>query len=318
MNNNELYPWIGRPAQEIEQLRAQHRLPHALLIDGPAGLGRLDLARWIAARVLGVDAAGTGPDGSFLHPDLLNVEPPEDKQVLPISAVREMIAFLQLTPHQGGAKVAILRPAAALSHAAANSLLKTLEEPAPGCLIVLIADAPSQLPLTVVSRCRRVRIAAPPVELALDWLREQDPARDWAQLLELAGGAPLKAVQLAEQDFGASAQRLNEDLAALEARRETALAVAQRWAKLDIPACLDWLYRRTAAEIRRALAARNEAGTVHLQNAGDELNMEPVFDCLQETARLRRLQGRGLNETLGLASVLDHWYGGLVGSQRQK
>ncbi len=302
----------------IDQLRSQQRLPHALLIDGPAGLGRLQLARWIAARVLGVDRVEARPDGNLVHPDLLNVEPPENKQVLPISAIREMIAFLQLTPHQGGAKVAIVSPAAALSHAAANSLLKTLEEPAPGCLILLIADAPGQLPLTVISRCRRVRIAAPPKEQALAWLREQDASCDWAQLLELAGGAPLKALQLAELDFGASAQRLNEDLTALEERRETAFTVAQRWAKLDIPECLDWLYRRTAAEIRRALAAGGEARTMHLQNAGDELNMEAVFTCLQETARLRRLQGRGLNETLGLASVLDYWYGGLVGTRRQE
>src|SRR5207253_207798 len=101
--------------------------------------------------------------------------------------------------HRGGHRVLVVHPAEALHPAAANALLKTLEEPPPASLIVLVADKPSRLLATLRSRCRRLALAAPAREAALAWLRSASVA-DAERALDNAGGAPLLARELAEPE----------------------------------------------------------------------------------------------------------------------
>lgn len=313
------YPWLEPTATDLATLHERGQLPHAVLLHGPAGIGRRHLALWLSARVLGAqcpDPAITGdPEAdiglteALLHPDLLIAQPPPDKRTLPIERVRQLIAFLQLTAHQGRGKAAVIAPAESMSHSAANSLLKTLEEPAAGTLIVLVASAPGRLPATVLSRCQRVRVGLPARSLAADWLQRTQGEADWPELLELAGGAPLTALRLHAARFGAEARRLEDELAALARADAEPVAVARRWVKVGAPRCVDWLYRRTAREIRARSLAGENAGTGSLQNAPDLLNISRLHMMLRELGELRRLTGSGLNMELALAQLLDGWYG---------
>lgn len=313
-------PWLTDLASTTEASRARGQLPHALLLHGPAGTGRRYFGLWLASRLLGAGApplvAAVRPgeavdtDAWPAHPDLLVVQPPPDKRLIPIDRVREMIGFLQLTAHQGGAKVALVTPAEALSHAAANSLLKTLEEPPLGSTILLVAEQPSRLPATVVSRCQKLRIALPPAGPAVAWLAGQQPGPDWTTVLHLAGGAPLRAVLWEERGFTAEAARLAADLDDLGAGRSGVVAVARRWARLDAGLVLDWLYRQAAGRIRQRLAGPPETGNAPLQNAPGALNMEPLFAYLRDIGELRRLQGAGLSMELNFARLLGMWQRG--------
>ena len=314
-----LYPWLEQVFSELKQLSERGQLPHALLLHGPRGTGRRHLGLSLCSQHLGTPVpepaltqdpgAGIASEDNLLHPDLLIAQPPPDKRTLPIERVRQLIGFLQLTAHQGQGKAALVTPAEALSHAAANSLLKTLEEPPPGSLIVLVADAPARLPPTVLSRCQRVRIPLPPAEVAARWLARDTGAGDASQLLRLAGGAPLVARQLYAEGFSEEAERLEMDLQAVRRGTAAPVAVARRWAKLPPERCLDWLYRRTAAEVRqRALRAQNN-GTGALQNGPDVLNISSLFAGLKELGELRRLAGSGVNAELGLTQLLNGWYG---------
>ncbi len=304
----------------LEQRYAQlemGQLPHALLIQGPAGTGRRYLALSLALRILAQPAPDPrsamqpglplNADELPAHPDLMLVQPPPDKRSIPIDRIREMIGFLQLTAHQGGAKVALISPADSLSHAAANSLLKTLEEPPAGCHLLLVTESLTRLPATLISRCQILRVALPTRAEAEAWQGEAGSAADWKMALALAGGAPLLAASLQAKDFVAEAGRLEADLAGLERGQVSALLIARRWARLDQAACLDWLYRRSANKLRAELQTSAKTATKHLQNDPEGLNMEPFFTYLREIGELRRLLGSGLNIELNLARLLGQW-----------
>ncbi len=320
-----MFYWLDEIENRLALQQERGQLSHALLIHGPVGTGRRYLALSLAARLLCLappepaaaenPAARLDPDLVMdRHPDFELLQPPAEKRSLPIDRVREMIRFLQLTAHQGGPKVALITAAEALTHQAANSLLKTLEEPPAGCNLLLVAANVSRLPATVLSRCQRVRVPLPPTRELLNW-PDAAETEDWPEALNLAGGSPLLARDLQRAKFPAEARQMEGDLAHVASGEASPLAIARRWSKLDAELCLGWLYRRTAEEIRRLLGAAAPKSTEHLQIHSEASNMEPAFALLREIGELRRLQGAGLNSELSLAQVLDHWRGGLLREQ---
>lgn len=195
------------------------RLPHALLLVGQRGIGKFDLAERFAAALLcespTVDALpcgsclacnwyaqGNHPDFRLLQPEALSVdgEVEEGKkkpsQQITIEQVRQLDEFLGVGSHRGGLSIVLVNPAEAMNRNAANSILKTLEEPPPSTLFILISSEPSRLLPTIRSRCQVVPVATPEPALAERWLAARlidEPAR-W---LALAGGAPCLAISLA-------------------------------------------------------------------------------------------------------------------------
>lgn len=316
--------WLIEEQQRVAGLIDRDQLPHALLIHGPAGTGRRWLAMAVVDALLGLPAdaraAATTPgplvdeESAPAHPDFVFVQPPPEKQVIPVERVRELIDFLNLTSHQSGYKAALVNPAHAMSIGAANSLLKTLEEPPGSSVIVLVSDSLSRLPPTIVSRCHRVRVPLPPAPAALDWLAAQHGEVDWEPILGLAGGAPIRALEYHAANVVAQIAEFEQDVAALERSRASPAAVATRWAAQDPELCLNWIYQRISAEIRAnqcasgTLSGENRR-TGHLKNGAENLNIERAFAELRQLGELRQLQGRGLQANLQLSGILTRWYG---------
>ena len=115
-----------------------------------------------------------------------------------VEAVRRVVAFAQQTSSRGGAKVVVLHPAEQMNAISANTLLKTLEEPAGTARFVLSSGAPDRLLPTIRSRCQSIVLPMPDAAAGRAWLEEQGVA-DAAVLLAAAGGQPLSALELAEQ-----------------------------------------------------------------------------------------------------------------------
>ncbi|MCC6868795.1 MAG: DNA polymerase III subunit delta' [Burkholderiales bacterium] len=255
-----LLPW-----QEAAAARALHggraAWPPALLLTGATGIGKLVLAVNLA-RALLCEAAQ--PDGlacgscascryvaAGQHPDLRLVEPFDlDDDVtlkaveqVPIKHVRALIDWANLTSHRGVAKVAIVTPADRLNAAAANALLKTLEEPPAGTHLVLVTARPGRLLPTVRSRCQVLAAPIPAVAEASAWLREHGVAEP-PLLLAQAGGAPLAALALREvQDeraawLAALAQPRGLSAVGLAARID---AADKSERKLLLGRVIDWL-----------------------------------------------------------------------------
>lgn len=199
------YPWQERQWRRLQQAQAGERMPHALLLSAPAGTGLREFGeRWARAWLC---PETDGPCGrcpaceQFLagtHPDFVRVEPEESGKAIGIDAVRAMNDRIGLTGGHHG-KVALIDPADALTLQAANSLLKTLEEPPAGSVILLLSTRPSRLPATVRSRCQKIAFGLPERETASTWLQEQG-MEDAAIRLARAGGAPLAALDPARTD----------------------------------------------------------------------------------------------------------------------
>jgi len=314
-------PWLRTAEQRFEARMTRGLTPQALLIHGPAGVGRRHFALALAARLLGsawrplVDAPADGVDG-VPHPDYWQVGLEEDSRVIKIDQIRALIQALSLTSHRSGWKVGLIWPAESMNHNAANTLLKTLEEPPAATTIILIADSPARLPATILSRCERIRLSLPPPAAALDWLASHHPDRAACErALAFAAGAPLLARSLLGDEQSPGFNKLLGDLAdelqQIIDRKSTPTAVARSWAKRDAAICLRWLYLQTAALLRGQVRMAGEPASalLPLKIPGAALNMAACCAHLDQVMEAQRLKDRSLNMEAMFADLLMWWYG---------
>lgn len=222
-----MYPWTEAAWQQL--LARGENLPQALLIHGPRGVGKFDLARRFAQFVLCELPSRRAPCGHcdgcrwFLagqHPDYRQVEPEylapqqelhEDAPApaktskpsheIKVDQIRGLVDFLNIGSHRGRRRLALFHPAEAMNQNAANSLLKSLEDPASGACFILISDNMMGLLPTLRSRCISLPVPIPTSADAVAWLRQENVA-DAADWLAFAGGAPLLAKDYSESDQG--------------------------------------------------------------------------------------------------------------------
>jgi DNA polymerase-3 subunit delta' len=234
-------PWQQRAYDQTVAALDAGRLGHGLLICGPAGLGKREVALRLARHVLcsgepaaalrsaQLLAAGTHPDLQLVS-FIPNKTGDKLRTEIVIEQVREVSQKLSLTPQYGIAQVVIVDPADAINRAACNALLKTLEEPQPGRYLWLISSDPARLPATVRSRCQRLEFKLPPREESLAWLQAQGHSEASArEALDAARGHPGLADDWLRHDGLALRRQVATDLEGLVAGRSGAVELAQRW-----------------------------------------------------------------------------------------
>jgi DNA polymerase-3 subunit delta' len=202
------------------------RLAHAYLFVGPPGVGKRLFARQLAKTLL----CESPPAGRWnscdactacalvdagTHPDFFAVARPEGKLEMPIEVIRELCNGLALKPARGGRKIAILDDADDLNEESANSFLKTLEEPPPGSVLILVGtSADRQLP-TIRSRCQVIPFAPLTDELLEELLRSapEFESADIPRLARISGGSPGLARDLADPKLWAFRTQVLEEVA---------------------------------------------------------------------------------------------------------
>ncbi len=233
-------PWLTTAWDGWARRVATGRIPHALLVQGPAGLGKRVLAQAVTASLL---CQARQDDGhacgrcractlrlAGTHPDQLSVTLEEDSREIKVDQIRRISAQVATTSQLGGLKTVLFDPADRMNVAAANALLKTLEEPAADSVLVLVADQPGRLPATIRSRCQRIDARFPPRAQALAYLTAHGIASETAETaLALAAGNPGQAHALARADTLRRAAAVAEDLAGLASARALAVEVVTRW-----------------------------------------------------------------------------------------
>ena len=306
-------PWHAEHWARLQARAQRDALPHALLLCGAAGLGKREFARrfvrgLMCSQAKGGDAcghcrgcqlavAGTHPDVVELTFGLRKDRTPRTEIV--VDQIRELSARLAMRSQLGGWQVATLDPADALNAAAANALLKTLEEPSAQTMLILLADAPWRLPQTIRSRCQRIEFQLPDPSVALAWLHAEGVA-DAGDVLAAAGGNPGLAKLWARHGAVQRRTEVRRDLAALAAGRGRPDEVVKRWLD-DDPAQRLWFAGQAAADELRARS---------LQLAfplGSALDAEALSDWYAVTNRTRESLRGPLRVDLLLLELLAGW-----------
>jgi DNA polymerase III subunit delta' len=315
-----LLPWHQEAAAQLRKAWAANHLPHALLLQGAEGLGKRSFAAWLACAVLcdnsanaALECCGRCPSCALFtagsHPDLLWVRPEEDKQQISIDQTRAACERLTKTSYRQGYKVAVIEPAHQMTPSAANSVLKTLEEPSPRSLLILITSQPSLLLPTVRSRCQKVTIPRPSREEAVAWLQGCSGRAVDAALLEFAGGAPLRALAYADGRFDALNEHMQECVEALLAGRADVTQVAAEWEKDALNERLTWLDLWLSSLARGALAGNADLITfpgrsVHLPSPPHALNISGLYSMVD---RARALKAQLARTALQRELAVESW-----------
>ncbi|MGH8686805.1 MAG: DNA polymerase III subunit delta' [Burkholderiales bacterium] len=299
-------------------------MPHALLIHGPQGVGKLALAEHLTQALLCENGeetpcghcpgcrwfiAGSHPDYRLIEPEALarasepvdeegDAPAPQARAAKPsaeikVDQVRGLDDFLNLKSHRDGYRIALVHPAEAMNVNAANALLKSLEEPPGAAMFVLVSHRPSWLLATIRSRCVPYAVPIPNPDAAGGWLRGQgvsDPAR-W---LAFASGAPLRALELARDPEGEEKMRLWK---ALESRDLDQLARVQDREQLEVLAEVLQKFALDRAFI--SMSGRGKYGP-----AKSSTHAAAWLKFARKMGRNRRLAGHPLNPRLFAGEML--------------
>ncbi len=310
-------PWMRAAQDAVSRAIDSDRLGHAVLLQVPHGIGGAWLGRWVAARIF-CRANGPRPCGLCLdcrrtsadeHPDCSVVQPLGDSKEIRIDQVRESVAALSLSSHGGSRKLAIYWPADRLNRFAANALLKTLEEPTRGTLLVLVAAELGRLPATVRSRCTRISVRAPDRATTLAWLQAHGPADiDWAAVLGVVGNRPLSALEIDPAAAATLAADVRGGLDAALAGTLDPVVTAERWSRDEFVLRLDgienWITDRVRAASGDTAGMPELRAAAHLPARGMPLNIRALFESLDLVREARGFAESPVNKALLLERLL--------------
>ncbi len=260
----ERLPWHGPQWMRIERGIRSGRVPHALLLRGPSGNGKAMFAARLAAVLLcrsedppcgECESCRLCAAGS--HPDRIDVKIEADRREIVVDQVRHLVHAVSLTPRFGRYKVVTVDTAELMNHHAANTFLKTLEEPPGATVFVLVSSNHAHLLPTIRSRCQMIDFPVPEPGVALEWLHGKVPEPDSA--LAAAHGAPVRAVRMSSDGLVELRSGLARDLDDLLAGGDP-MAVAVRWKELGRANVTWWLVDILAERLRESGRAGADAG----------------------------------------------------------
>ncbi|MBR7798579.1 DNA polymerase III subunit delta' [Undibacterium fentianense] len=274
--SNPLFAWQQDSWQNIMAMRA--RMPHAFLLFGPEGIGKAHFAEHLAKSLLCESPSQDGhacakclscnwfdqyshPDYRRVRPGLLDEEDTANSEAeensensekkaskstkapskeIVIDQIRALANFMNISTHRQGTRVVVMYPAEALNVPAANALLKSLEEPNPNTVFILVAHKIDRLLPTILSRCHKIALSMPSKIQSLQWLQAQG-VKDAEVYLAQQGGAPLLAQTLAQSEDLKELDELLRMLAKPDI--DSSLKIADKMQKLDMPRTVSWMQR---------------------------------------------------------------------------
>jgi DNA polymerase-3 subunit delta' len=307
--------WLAPQRAALQQARAQGRFPHALLIQDVPGGGGEALA--LAAAQTLLCARPNAPCGEcqdclrvarLAHPDLWRVGPEEESRQIRVDQIRALNETLALSGHGATGTVAIIDPADMLNANASNALLKTLEEPRAGVLIVLVTMAAGRLSATVRSRCQRLSIRVPEPAASAAWLRRQRGVGAWEEVLEILGNAPLRALTVEPAELLRVRAETDAQLASALAGTLEIPVAAAAWARdafeLRLQCAENWITRCMQERLKPGGDVTELHSGAHLPAASSSMNMRHLIRLADTLHELRRLATTSINKALAVEQLM--------------
>ena len=285
-----MYPWNNTLWQRFCRQQQQQRLPHALLLTGIAGLGKQQFANAIVATMLCTSLKDDGSPCSQCHscqllhagnhPDHIKITAEDTGKQIKVDQIRDLKDKQQLTTSVANWKTIVISPADSMNVSASNSLLKLLEEPQHNTLLILISNKPERLPITIRSRCQNYHFVSPPQKEGLAWLTEQaeNYNDEIEKILQLAYGAPIKALEMLENNVSEQYYQLERDFEALLAGQANPITLALSWKELDLSQVLHYFQHLLKKRLTQLLKTR--------QNMINISYYYKMSDCITETIKL--------------------------------
>lgn len=298
MTDNALLPWLSADWDGLARRESLNRLPHAMLVTGPSGIGKTSFCHFAARAFLcsrrSLQGACEECESCKLieagtHPDLLNISPAIGKSVISVDQIRALIEELELTPQCSSRKIAVIDPAEKMNINAANGLLKTLEEPGSSIIILLVCTTPGFLPATIRSRCQSVHLHVEDVSVAESWLHNQGLSDAGAKLSH-SPEAPLNALALADGKQLAFQQELYADVLAVISGKLPVAHAATKYASYETRDILGLVMHWIAGAIKYRMDCAESAAKSAQQARSDELSktmgLEELFNIYSKLQKL--------------------------------
>lgn len=246
--------WQDGQWRQLCGLQAMDRLPHGLMLVGPAEIGKHRFAQAFAQLLLCLapleGRACQACKACLLfraqsHPDFLAVEPEAEGKVIKVDQIRQLAEFAHRTASVGFHRVILVSPAEAMNPNAANAFLKTLEEPGVGVVILLVVHQPGSTLPTIRSRCRILSFPLPDRAQVRTWLLgiDADQARV-DEVMTLSGGRPFRAKRLLETELKDQLTLFQDTLCGLERQAVSPLDAAKVLQGLSHVDVVEWFQYR--------------------------------------------------------------------------
>lgn len=315
-------PWHDGVRTQILSVIQQRQLTHAWIVCGTKGTGResfsFDLSQYLLCeQPLETSACGHCQSCHWFvaetHPDCLVIKPEAEGKAIKVDQIRDLIEKLSLTAHgRHGRRVVIISPAEAMNHQAANSLLKSLEEPPENTYFFLITSELSALPATIRSRCQLLNMPGPNAQQACEWLEQASgSATENSIALEMADNAPLTALMLLNSGAIPIYQQLFAEFLQPDSQQHGASYLAEQWLKQEQYMPINWMLRWLSVLIK----LKQSNGSVVMpffQKKGLEtlihgLTLEQLFRFYDDVLEVSRQWSAPLNRRLQLESLFTKW-----------
>lgn len=298
MTDRALLPWLAADWDGLARRESANRLPHAMLVTGPSGVGKTSFCHFAARAFLCSKRTLEGACGECescklieaeTHPDFLKISPADGKSVISVDQVRALIEELELTPQCSTRKIAVIDPAECMNMNAANGLLKTLEEPGSSIIILLVCTTPGFLPATIRSRCQSINLHVQDASVAISWLHNQGLADAGTQFSH-SPDAPLNALALADGKKIAFQQELYEDVLAVISGRLPVSQAATKYGSYETRDILGLVMHWVAGAIKGQMGCTESASKSAQQARASELSktmsLEELFNIYSKLQKL--------------------------------
>ncbi|MAZ39393.1 MAG: DNA polymerase III subunit delta' [Legionellales bacterium] len=311
------YPWHQQQWENILSAIYNNKLAHALLLKGESGLGKLEFAKALAQKLLCQQnleqACHQCPACHWFaqetHPDYYSIL--EYKAAIKVDEIRSLLPFLQQKSHcSTGKKVIIIALAEYMNQAAANALLKVLEEPTDNTYFILITENSSQLKPTIKSRCQFINFPTCHDESILTWFMQQGYDKQTAkEALWFMDGRPLEAIKLIEGDLQLkSYQLLAHELQSMFQQSQYPEVIIRRWETLEPINLIKQLQHLIALVLMykngTIICAENQLSSAIMKISGDIPHLHKIYDVLLNMHQLL-ITGYTLNKLLMIDSLIQ-------------